>query len=91
MTPSRGLRNASENTPPASAAGIGAPATLQVTPPSREWNTREAPPPPANQASRPPLVTRHVPLAANANSPATAGGIPPSGSTCQLRPPSVAV
>src|SRR3954470_6634539 len=87
ITPSRGLRNVSENTPPASAAGIGAAVTVHVVPPSREWNTRAAPPPVANQASRP-LVTRHVPLAAKANSPATAGGIPSFGSTCQLRPPS---
>src|SRR4051794_32362442 len=87
MTPSRGLRNASENTPPASAGGIGAATAVQVRPPSREWNTRAAPPPLANHASRP-LVTRQVPLAANANSPATAGGIPSLGRRCQLRPQS---
>ena len=87
MTPSRGLRNASENTPPAAAAGMGAAVTVQERPPSLDRNTREAPPPLANHASRP-LVTRHVPLAANANSPATAGGMPASGSTCQLRPQS---
>ena len=68
-------------------AGIGAAATFQVRPPSCERKTREAPPPLANQASRP-LVTRQVPLAANANSPATASGMPSFGSTCQLRPPS---
>ena len=31
--------------PPAAAAGIGASATVQCRPPSREWNTRAAPPP----------------------------------------------
>src|SRR3954453_17734293 len=87
MTPSRALRKAREDTPPASAAGIGAAVTGQGTPPSREWNTRAAPPPLANQASRP-LITRHVPLAAKANSSFTAGGIPSLGSTCPLGPPS---
>jgi hypothetical protein len=88
ITPSRGLRNASENTPPASAAGIGAATTVQLRPPSREWKTREAPPPLPNQASRAPLVTRQVPLAANPNSPATAGGMPRLDSTRQERPQS---
>src|SRR5262249_33698989 len=86
ITPSRGVRNASENTPPPAAdAGIGASVTVHVPPPSREGNTRDAPTPLANQASRP-LVTSHVPRAANAASSGSAGGLPEFGSPCQLRP-----
>ena len=78
--PCRGLRKASENTPPAGAAGIVESATVQVWPRSREWKIRDALPPEASQTSRPPAVTRQVPLAAKPNSPSNAAGIP-AGST----------
>src|SRR2546421_12067614 len=68
--------------------GTGVVATVQVRPRSVEWNTRDAAPPPvANQASRW-VATRQVPLAANADSPSRAGGMPAVGSTRQDRPPS---
>src|SRR2546423_14108262 len=68
--------------------GTGVVATRHVRPPSVEWNTRDvAPPPVANQASRS-VATRHVPLAAKANSPSRAGGMPAVGRTPQAPPPS---
>ena len=59
-----GDRKASENTPPAATAGIGAAATVQLSRPSRGGRRAMAPPPLPNRASRPPSVTRQVPLAA---------------------------
>src|SRR4051812_38052016 len=68
--------------------GTGVDVTVHVRPPSEEEKTRdEAPPPVANHAL-PADETRQVPLAANANSPSSAGGMPAGGRTCQVRPPS---
>src|SRR5689334_11034054 len=76
--------------------GIGVPVTRQVRPKSRELKTRAADPPPVAKkawpaawvADRAGAETRQVPLAAKANSPSRAAGIPVSGSTDQERPPS---
>ncbi len=69
--------------------GIGVAVTLQCRPRSLVWKTRDTDPPPVpNQASPSRPATRQVPLAANANSPSSAGGMPAVGSTRQDRPPS---
>src|ERR1700755_1893897 len=68
--------------------GTGVEATDHVRPRSRDVNTRDELPPPVAKYARPPAETRHVPLAAKANSPVSAGGIPTGGRTFQLRPPS---
>src|SRR5882757_9862493 len=66
----------------------GVSATVHDRPRSREWNTRaDEPPPLAIQASGPD-VTRHVPEAANPNSPGNAAGIPAGDTTVHDRPPS---
>ena len=62
--------------------------TSQVSPPSREWNTRDTEPPLANQASLP-AVVMVVPLAAKPYSSGCAGGIPVFGKIAQVSPPSV--
>ena len=80
--------NASENTPPAAVAGIGASTTVQVSPPSLEWKIRDAAPPEAKYACRS-MIVRQVPLAAKPNSPSTAGGIPVRLTTSQDFPRSV--
>ena len=76
--------------PPAGALATGVSATSHVRPRSSEWKTRETTSPPVpNQASRPPAVSRHVPLAAKPNSPGSASGMPLEGRSCQLSPPSL--
>src|SRR3954447_2144523 len=71
--------------------GTGVDDTVQCAPKSRVWKTREDEPPPEAIQASPPCpgaVTRQVPLAANANSPSSAGGIPAVGASVQERPPS---
>src|SRR6266508_4087136 len=80
-------RNAEPDRYPPGACPAG--TSDQVPPPSVLRNTRgRSPPPVANHAVRPGPVTRQVPLAANANSPGSAAGVPAFGTTSQERPPS---
>src|SRR5690348_16934908 len=69
--------------------GIGVLVTDQCSPRSAEVKTRDEEPPPEAKNAFPPADTRHVPLAAKANSPSSAAGIPADGSTCHERPPSL--
>src|SRR5215208_2764769 len=81
-------RNASAKMPALGPLWIGVALTSHVWPRSSERKTRAcAPPPVANQAVCPCSETRHCPLAANANSPGSAGGISVS-TTLHVRPPS---
>src|SRR3954451_21605355 len=68
--------------------GIGESTTDQCRPRSAEVNTREVAPPPEAKKARPPDETRQVPLAAKANSPSRAGGMPAGEVTRHERPPS---
>src|SRR3954453_7988825 len=69
--------------------GIGVLVTDQCSPRWAEVKTRDDEPPPDAKNALPPDATRHVPLAAKANSPSSAAGIPAEGSTFHERPPSL--
>src|SRR2546423_1317193 len=63
---------------------------VEVRPVGREVDARAgADPPVPNHALRPWLLVMHWPLAAKANSPGRAGGIPAGSTTLHVMPPSV--
>ena len=84
------LRKASALIPVVGPLFSGVALTLHVRPLLRDVKTRAcAEPPVPNQALRPWLLVMHWPLAANANSPVSASGIPAGSTTFQVRPLSV--
>src|SRR5262245_45802170 len=68
---------------------MGVVAACQVVPPSIDLKTRAAPPPVAIQTLLWPWTVIQVPLAANAASPGSAGGMCSAGISFQVDPPSV--
>src|SRR3954471_790130 len=74
------------------AAAVDTVETFHVRPRSVDLNTRaSAAPPVPNQALLFPCAIRHVPLAAKAPSPVSAGGMFSRGTSLQVAPPSAVV